>query len=189
MINTEDKFSKQGNPGPESRIGDRLKRRLAWIGRSMFRFRLRLEIGIGVTAVVAPLVRPTIAKKPSESRLKAAGLCLVLTGLGFRAWAAGFTGRHSSMIEGSKLAIAGPYAHVRNPTYLGSVVPGCGMVPLIGDWRLWAHCALLSWRSTRIDSVLLRPKGRVIMVEVKGRYPCSTWLLQSVLKLCIAPSP
>jgi hypothetical protein len=118
MIKTEDEFSKQEDPRLESRTGDRLKRRLARIGRSMFG--LRLEIGLGVTAVAAPFVRPTIAKRPSELCLKAAGLCLVLTGLGVRAWAAGFAGRHtrSSKIEGSKLATAGPYAHVRNPIYL-----------------------------------------------------------------------
>jgi protein-S-isoprenylcysteine O-methyltransferase Ste14 len=142
VTNTEDKSSKQEDRGPESRIGDLLKSRLARIGRSMFGH--RLEIGIGVTAIVAPFVRPTIAKKPSELCLKAAGLCLVLVGLGVRAWAAGFAGRHtrSSKIEGSKLATTGPYAHVRNPIYLGSVVLGFGMVLLIGDRRLWAHCAL-----------------------------------------------
>jgi len=142
MINTEDEFSKRDDRHPESRIGDRLKRRLARIGRSIFG--LRLEIGLGVTAVVAPFVRPTIARKPSEWCLKAVGLCLVLTGLSVRAWAAGFAGRHtrSSKIEGSKLATAGPYAHVRNPIYLGSVILGFGMVLLIGDRRLWTLCAL-----------------------------------------------
>ena len=45
MINTEDEFSQQEDPRSESRTGDRLKRRLARIGRSMFG--LRLEIGLG----------------------------------------------------------------------------------------------------------------------------------------------
>ena len=107
-------------------------------------FGLRLEIGLGVTAVVAPFVRPTVANKPSEWCLKVAGLFLVLSGLGVRAWAAGFAGRHtrSSKIEGSKLATAGPYAHVRNPIYIGSVILGFGMVLMIGDRRLWAPCAI-----------------------------------------------
>jgi protein-S-isoprenylcysteine O-methyltransferase Ste14 len=142
MINREVKSSKQEDSCPESRTVDRLKRKLARIGRSMFG--LRLEIGLGVTALVAPFVRPTIATKPSELCLKVAGLLLVLSGLGVRAWAAGFAGRHtrSSKIEGSKLATAGPYAYVRNPIYLGSVILGFGMVLLIGDRRLWAPCAL-----------------------------------------------
>ena len=112
------------------------------MGRSMFR--QRLEIGLVVTGAAVPFVRPTIATKPSALCLKAAGLCLVLTGLGVRVLAAGFAGRHtrSSKIEGSKLATEGPYAYVRNPIYLGSVVLGFGMVLLIGDRRLLAVCAV-----------------------------------------------
>ena len=142
MMNTADDLSKKDGSRPEPRTGDLLKRMLARVGRSLFTH--RLEIGLGVTAVAAPFVRPTIATKPSELCLKAGGLCLVLTGLGVRMWAAAFAGRHtrSSKIEGSKLATAGPYAHVRNPIYLGSVILGFGMVLLIGDRRLLMPCAL-----------------------------------------------
>ena len=67
-----------------------------------------------------------------------------MAGLGARVLAAGFAGRHtrSSKIEGSRLATAGPYAHVRNPIYLGSVILGIGMVFLIGDRRLLLPCTL-----------------------------------------------
>jgi protein-S-isoprenylcysteine O-methyltransferase Ste14 len=142
MINPVEEYLKKEGLRPAQKIDDRLKRRLARIGRSMFR--QRLEIGLGVTAVAVPFVRPTIATEPSALLLKAAGLCLLLTGLGIRVLAAGVAGRHtrSSKIEGSKLATAGPYAHVRNPIYLGSVVLGFGMVLLIGDQRLLAPCAL-----------------------------------------------
>jgi protein-S-isoprenylcysteine O-methyltransferase Ste14 len=121
---------------------DRVKRTLARVGRSIFGY--RLEIGLGVTALAIPFVRPTVAEKPEEVRLKAFGLCLVLVGLGVRAWAAAFAGRHtrSSEIEGDKLATAGPYAHVRNPIYLGSVILGFGMVLMIGDRRLLTLCLL-----------------------------------------------
>jgi protein-S-isoprenylcysteine O-methyltransferase Ste14 len=137
-----EEFTEKEGWRPEPRTNDRLKRRLARIGRSMFS--QRLEIGLGVTAVAVPFVRPTIATKPSDLFLKAAGLCLVVAGLGVRALAAGFAGRHtrSSKIEGSKLATGGPYTHVRNPIYLGSVVLGFGMVLLIGDRRLLVPCAL-----------------------------------------------
>jgi len=142
MTNTANELSKKEDSRPESRSGDRFKRGLARIGRSLFAH--RLEIGLGVTAVAAPFVRPTVATTPFEVRLKVGGLCLVLTGLGVRVWAAAFAGRHtrSSKIEGSKLATAGPYAHVRNPIYVGSVSLGFGMVILIGDRRLLAPCAL-----------------------------------------------
>jgi protein-S-isoprenylcysteine O-methyltransferase Ste14 len=129
-------------PITELSTDDRFKKRLARMGRSMFTH--RLEIGLGVTAAAVPFVRPTVAVRPAERGLKAAGLCLFLVGMGIRAWAAAFAGRHtrSSRIEGSKLATAGPYAHVRNPIYLGSVILGFGMVLMIGDRRLLVPCAL-----------------------------------------------
>ena len=142
MIDTTDKVGKKTGSFPELRTGALLKRSLARIGRSLFPH--RLEIGLGVIAVTVPFIRPTIATTPFELGHKAGGLCLVLTGLGVRVWAAGFAGRHtrSSKIEGSQLATAGAYAHVRNPIYLGSVILGIGMVILTGDRRLLLPCAL-----------------------------------------------
>ena len=67
---TLDECSKNGGARPEPTIGDRLKQRLVRVGRPLFTH--RLEIGLGVAAVVAPFVRPTLAKKPSELALKAA---------------------------------------------------------------------------------------------------------------------
>jgi protein-S-isoprenylcysteine O-methyltransferase Ste14 len=142
MISTIDEFSKKAGKYLEPRIDHPLKRSLVRIGRSMFTH--RLELGLVVTAIAVPFVRPTIAEKPSEHRLKAVGLGLLLLGLGLRVWAAGFAGRHtrSSKIEGSKLATTGPYAHVRNPIYLGSVILGYGIVLLIGDRRFLVPCTL-----------------------------------------------
>jgi protein-S-isoprenylcysteine O-methyltransferase Ste14 len=141
-MNMVDELSRKEGLYPAESANHRLKRTLASVGRLLFTH--RLEIGLGVTAVVAPFVRPTVATKPAERRLKVAGLCLILTGLGVRAWAAAFAGRHtrSSTIEGSKLATAGPYAYVRNPIYFGSVILGFGMVLVIGDRRLLVPCAL-----------------------------------------------
>lgn len=142
MISWTDHLLEIDGSRRKPRADNLLKRTLARIGRSLFTH--RLEIGLGVTAIAIPFVRPTIATKPSELCLKAVGLCLVLTGLGVRVWAAAFAGPHtrSSKIEGSKLATAGPYAHVRNPIYLGSVILGFGMVLLMGDRRFLVPCAL-----------------------------------------------
>jgi protein-S-isoprenylcysteine O-methyltransferase Ste14 len=135
-------LAKNDGSRSEPRTGDRLNRGLARIGRLLFTH--RLEIGLGVTAVAAPFVKPTLATTPSEISLKSGGAFLVLAGMGLRAWAAGFAGRHtrSENIEGARLATSGPYAYVRNPIYLGSVVLGFGMVLLIGDRRLFVPCAL-----------------------------------------------
>jgi protein-S-isoprenylcysteine O-methyltransferase Ste14 len=137
-----DPLSKEDGSRVAPRTGDRLNRALAGAVRLLFTH--RLEIGLGVTAVAVPFVKPTVAKTPAQRLLKAGGFFLVLIGFSLRVWASSFAGRHtrSQKIEGDKLAAAGPYGYVRNPIYLASVVLGSGMVLLIGDRRLVIPSAL-----------------------------------------------
>jgi protein-S-isoprenylcysteine O-methyltransferase Ste14 len=123
---------------PGSRAAERLKRTLSRVGRAAFG--RRLEVGLGVTAATLPFIRPAARH---ALWAKAGGFCLVMTGLGVRAWAAGSAGSHTrdSRLGGGKLATAGPYAHVRNPIYLGNGLIGAGMVLLLGDLRLLVPCA------------------------------------------------
>jgi len=51
-------------------------------------------------------------------------------GLALRAWAAG------SIRKDRELATAGPYAHTRNPLYLGSFILGVGVTIAGGQWVL-----------------------------------------------------
>ena len=57
--------------------------------------------------------------KPSSSSLLY-GVMLSLIGLGIRIWAAGFINKLNN------LATNGPYAHTRNPLYLGTLTIGLG---------------------------------------------------------------
>jgi len=61
---------------------------------------------------------------------------LVLLGLGIRALADGFAGRHTRTeeIEAPRLSTGGPYSFVRNPIYVGSMVLGLGMVGVLARW-------------------------------------------------------
>ena len=60
------------------------------------------------------------------------GLPLILLGEGLRTWAAGH------LLKDEELTVTGPYAHVRNPLYLGSSLSAVGFLVIVGDWLLAA---------------------------------------------------
>jgi protein-S-isoprenylcysteine O-methyltransferase Ste14 len=104
-----------------------------------------MHVGLVVVAVMALCIRP----RPNFGRHAMLGtlvsLALVLLGLAGRAWAAGCAGRHTRLarIEAPHLVTGGPYAHVRNPIYLASILLGLGMVGLLGDpWMLVPYVAV-----------------------------------------------
>ena len=88
----------------------------------------------------ALIVRP----RPLFGEYQMAGIVislgLIVLGLALRTWAGGCAGEHTreATIEAPRLVTGGPFAYVRNPIYLASVVLGLGMVLLIGDPMLLA---------------------------------------------------
>lgn len=87
------------------------------------------------------LARPT-------PRLLAAGGVLALLGAGIRAWAAG------CIRKDRELATTGPYAHTRNPLYLGSLLIGTGVTLAGGRWifvALFLLFFLVVYRRTILD--------------------------------------
>lgn len=84
--------------------------------------RIRVPAGF----VLAPLL--FISARPSSSSL-AAGAFVAVIGLAIRAWASGH------LKKNQELAISGPYAHTRNPLYLGTFLLGMGVA--IGSGALW----------------------------------------------------
>ena len=75
--------------------------------------RSRVSVSILLAIAAGWLAQPTAASI-------AFGLPLVLAGLAVRAWAAGH------LRKNQQLATSGPYAHVRNPLYIGSLLAGVG---------------------------------------------------------------
>ncbi|MYC65358.1 MAG: isoprenylcysteine carboxylmethyltransferase family protein [Acidobacteriia bacterium] len=75
--------------------------------------RSRVSVSILLALAAAWLAQPTAANL-------ALGLPLVLIGLAVRAWAAGH------LRKNQQLATSGPYAYVRNPLYIGSLLAGVG---------------------------------------------------------------
>jgi protein-S-isoprenylcysteine O-methyltransferase Ste14 len=76
--------------------------------------RLRVPCGFVLVAAFAWFSHP-------NARSLAAGLPLAMLGLGLRAWAAGHLAKNQA------LATAGPYAYVRNPLYLGTMLVAGGL--------------------------------------------------------------
>ena len=100
----------------------------------------RKEIWLNRVRVWLPpvFVLAGLALRAPAWRLWAWSLPLVVAGESIRTWAAG------SLIKDESLTVGGPYAFVRNPLYLGSLLSGTGFVVLLGDWRLACAFAAIS---------------------------------------------
>lgn len=84
--------------------------------------RVRVPAGF----VLAPLL--FISARPTRASL-AAGAFVAIVGLAIRAWASGH------LKKNQELTTSGPYAHTRNPLYLGTFLLGAGVAA--GGGTLW----------------------------------------------------
>lgn len=110
---------------------------LARLGRWVFP--RRLVIWLPVVLLGLLIVRPHELHGARAWLVNGASLLLVLGGLALRAWGGGIAGLHTRTddISAPRLVTGGPFAYVRNPIYLGSMVMALGMVGLLHDpWLL-----------------------------------------------------
>ncbi len=92
--------------------------------------RLRVPCGFLLVAAFAWLAAPSPASL-------AAGLPVAAIGLLLRGWAAGHLAKNQT------LATSGPYGHLRNPLYLGTLTVAAGLVIASREWVLAALFALV----------------------------------------------
>lgn len=113
--------------------------------------RWRVPLGFVCAAVFFILAKP-------NPRTLAAGGAVALVGLALRAWASGHIRKNA------RLAVSGPYAHTRNPLYLGSFILGLGFTVaassslwlLVGLGGLFAALFLgIYWPVMRVEASTL----------------------------------
>jgi protein-S-isoprenylcysteine O-methyltransferase Ste14 len=92
--------------------------------------RSRVPLGFALLIVYAVFARP------SWERL-IAGALIALTGVFLRAWATGHLDKNRD------LCIGGPYAHTRNPLYLGTALAAAGFAIAGGEWWIALLFALV----------------------------------------------
>jgi len=81
---------------------------------------------------------------------------IAFVGLAIRAWAAGY------IRKDRELATQGPYAHVRNPLYVGSFLLAMGVIVAGGQWifavAFGLFYTLVYGRTVRVEAELLAEK-------------------------------
>jgi len=92
--------------------------------------RIRVPLGFAFAALYLLLARPTL-------HTILWSLVLVLPGLWLRAYASGYVKKNS------ELAVTGPYAHTRNPLYLGSMLMAFGFAAASHSWTILIVLAAL----------------------------------------------
>ena len=92
--------------------------------------RIRVPLGFGFAVLYFWLAQPT-------PRSMVAGACIVLLGLVIRGIASGH------VTKNERLTMSGPYAYVRNPLYLGSLVLGAGFGMAARSWIIVMAMAVI----------------------------------------------
>lgn len=103
-----------GNPQPT-----------AWIDRWQ-RIARRIRVPLGF--VTAGLYLFELGRRAPQPAAVAWSLALVLPGLWLRGYAAGYVKKNR------ELTVTGPYAHTRNPLYLGSMLMAAGFALALLSW-------------------------------------------------------
>jgi hypothetical protein len=115
---------------------------------------LRLRGAWLLAAAFVLLARPT--PKPLL-----AGAALALLGVLLRGWAAG------TIHKDRELTTGGPYAHTRNPLYLGSLLIGLGAAVASGRWEL---LLLFGAFYAVVYGTVIRAEARALEERFGARY-------------------
>jgi len=125
------------------------------IGKWLFRWRGCIFIPLALFILL--FARPTYASY-------VAGLAIALLGEALRMWGVCYSGAttRKSEVTAPYLVTAGPYAHVRNPLYLGNTITALGFAIAAGGGATW------EWRILFLALVIFLYSavyGKIILFE------------------------
>jgi protein-S-isoprenylcysteine O-methyltransferase Ste14 len=104
-----------------------------WIARWQ-RIARRIRVPLGF--LTAALYLFELVRQPTHPAAVAWSLALVIPGLWLRAYASGYVKKNR------ELTMTGPYAHTRNPLYLGSMLMAAGFAVALLSWPVALALAL-----------------------------------------------
>jgi len=116
--------------------------------------RLRVPAGYALGVLVVLMARPSLGSV-------AVGLALATVGEALRIWASGHIDKTRA------LATGGPYAHTRNPLYLGSMLIGLGVA--VGSSSPWVVLAVAAYFAAFYPSVM-REEAAFLEERFSERY-------------------
>ena len=98
-----------------------------------------------------------------------AGIWFILAGLCLRAWANGYA------IKSSKLTTCGPYAFVRHPLYLGTIILVIGFLIMLNLYYIGifflSMLIAVYYRKTQEEEALLERKFKDVYADYKKKIP------------------
>ncbi len=91
---------------------------------------------IHITTAVVPIPVKYLLRGTTTLQLWIAGVILMLLGITFRMYTAGYLlGAHTTTsINADFICTSGPFAHIRNPLYLGNFVIGLSLAIAFNEW-------------------------------------------------------
>ena len=89
-----------------------------------------------ILALLIPLIIKILFSGKTNLSLYIAGLLVVLAGILFRIYSAGYLhGKHTvTEINADFLCCSGPYSYIRNPLYVGNFLIGTGICISFNEW-------------------------------------------------------
>ena len=134
-------------------------------------FPRRLAFGLCAVVLVALFIRKPGGWGSAAEAIAWLSPMLILGGFALRAWASGCAGRHTrtNSLSAPELVTGGPFAHVRNPIYLGTAVLGLGVVGLLAEPWL-----VVPWAITlgALYGAVIPAEERHLLTEFGERYAC-----------------